>query len=237
MKLSRNLTIVISFILDNLIPAILRDQKWFMWFPFKIMFKDKADVFFNFKEDVIKMTDQQLAGVYQFTSDVHIPRETDLNKGCIEKIKKEILGQTVLEVGCGSGYLMSLLESKYQVTGVDFNIDCLFGFKNPKTKILKHSATQLPFADNEFETVICTHTLEHVKNIAQAIKELKRVCAKKLIVVVPKQRPYKYTFDLHIHFFPYIHTFENIMQTSAHKPFSQRYSEVIQGDIYYHEQY
>jgi ubiquinone/menaquinone biosynthesis C-methylase UbiE len=236
MKLSRNLTIVISYILDNLIPAVLRDQKWFMWIPFKIMFKDKADVFFNFKDDVIKMTDEQLADVYRITSDVHISRETDLNTGCIEKIKKEVVGQTVLEVGCGTGYLMSLLEEKYQVTGVDFNIDSSFEFKNPKTKLLEHSATQLPFKDNEFETVICTHTLEHVKNIGQAIKELKRVCSKKLIVVVPKQRPYKYTFDLHIHFFPYAHTFETMMQTT-HKPFNQRYSEVIQGDIYYHEQY
>ena len=26
---------------------------------------------------------------------------------------------------------------------------------------------------------------------------------KRLIIVVPKQRPYKYTFDLHLHFFPY----------------------------------
>ena len=61
----------------------------------------------------------------------------------------------------------------------------------------------LPFQDNEFDTVVSTHTLEHVLDIKKAISELRRVGRKRLIIVVPKQRPYNYTFDLHVHFFPY----------------------------------
>jgi ubiquinone/menaquinone biosynthesis C-methylase UbiE len=66
------------------------------------------------------------------------------------------------------------------------------------------SLENLPFDDDSFDTVVCTHTLEHIRNIGQALKEIRRVTRKTLIVVVPKQREYKYTFDLHIHFFPYI---------------------------------
>ena len=38
---------------------------------------------------------------------------------------------------------------------------------------------------------------------AAALAELRRVAAKRLIVVLPKERPYRYTFNLHLHFFPY----------------------------------
>ncbi|MDZ7762755.1 MAG: methyltransferase domain-containing protein [Desulfovermiculus sp.] len=61
----------------------------------------------------------------------------------------------------------------------------------------------LPFIDQMFDTVVCTHTLEHIPDIRQAVKELRRVAKKRLIIVLPRQRPYRYTFDLHLHFFPY----------------------------------
>lgn len=63
--------------------------------------------------------------------------------------------------------------------------------------------TKLPFKNNYFDTVICTHALEHIKDYHCALEELRRVCRKRLIIVVPKQREYKYTFDLHLNFFPY----------------------------------
>lgn len=37
-----------------------------------------------------------------------------------------------------------------------------------------------------------------------ALAELRRVAKRRLIIVVPKQRNYKYTFELHINFFPYL---------------------------------
>jgi ubiquinone/menaquinone biosynthesis C-methylase UbiE len=66
---------------------------------------------------------------------------------------------------------------------------------------------KLPFADGYFETVICTHVLEHVLDIRAAITELRRICSKRLIVVVPLEREYRFTFNPHLHFFPYPHSF------------------------------
>jgi ubiquinone/menaquinone biosynthesis C-methylase UbiE len=51
--------------------------------------------------------------------------------------------------------------------------------------------------------VVSTHTLEHVQHLDRALDELRRVARRRLIVVVPKQRPYAVTFNPHIHFFPY----------------------------------
>jgi ubiquinone/menaquinone biosynthesis C-methylase UbiE len=62
---------------------------------------------------------------------------------------------------------------------------------------------ELPFRDGAFDTVVSTHTLEHVQHLAAAIAELRRVARERLVVVVPRQRPYRVTFNPHIQFFPY----------------------------------
>lgn len=59
----------------------------------------------------------------------------------------------------------------------------------------------LPFRDLSFDTVVCAHTLEHIPDLFGAAAELRRV-ARRVIVVVPRQRYYRYTVDYHLHFFP-----------------------------------
>ena len=58
----------------------------------------------------------------------------------------------------------------------------------------------LKFKDSFFDTVICCHTIEHIPDINSAVNELKRIAKKEIIIVVPKQRFYFYTLDLHLHF-------------------------------------
>ena len=55
----------------------------------------------------------------------------------------------------------------------------------------------------KYDTVICSHVLEHVLDINLAYTNLKKICKKRVIIVVPRERPYEYTFNGHIHFFPY----------------------------------
>src|SRR3546814_9931089 len=40
-----------------------------------------------------------------------------------------------------------------------------------------------------------------------ALAELRRVAAKRPIIVVPQDREYRFTFNPHLHFFPYPHSF------------------------------
>lgn len=84
--------------------------------------------------------------------------------------------------------------------------------KVDRVNYVEGSLTKLPFDDNEFDVVVCTHALEHIKDIAKALSELRRVCRKKLIIVVPRQREYRYTVDLHINFFPYEYDLRRLMQ-------------------------
>lgn len=41
--------------------------------------------------------------------------------------------------------------------------------------MMKMDATKIEFADNTFDTIICFHVLEHIKEDFQAIKEIARV--------------------------------------------------------------
>lgn len=59
--------------------------------------------------------------------------------------------------------------------------------------------------------------LEHIKDLQLALEELRRICKKRLIIVVPRQREYKYTFDLHINFFPYEYTFQKLINNENAK--------------------
>ncbi|MBS1266317.1 MAG: hypothetical protein MAG795_00284 [Candidatus Woesearchaeota archaeon] len=43
---------------------------------------------------------------------------------------------------------------------------------------------KLPFKDNEFKTVLCSHTIEHVQNPEKFYRELLRV-GKKVVLVIP----------------------------------------------------
>ena len=67
---------------------------------------------------------------------------------------------------------------------------------------VKGSIYELPFADNSFDIVTCHHTIEHLRELPDAIKELKRVAKKQLIIVTPRQRYYYYTMDMHLNFYP-----------------------------------
>ena len=233
MKISRNLTLKLHFILDECFPPIIRDQKWFMWLPFKILFKGKAKVFFEFKDNAIHLSEEEFAARYEETSSVLIQRPAHLNDGCVKEILANALGETVVDVGCGGGFLAGLLSERHRVTACDMFVSEQMRRNHPAVNFVQENNERLSFADNEFDTVVSSHTLEHVQDAQAAIEELRRVAKRRLIVVLPKQRPYRYTFDLHLRFFPYAHTVLQYMRPTFRRV---KYDlKEIEGDWYYQE--
>ena len=51
------------------------------------------------------------------------------------------------------------------------------GIETHRTRI-----ERLPFGDASFDTVICTHVLEHMLDLRAMVAELRRVCRKRLII-------------------------------------------------------
>ena len=205
MKVSRSFSLVIQWILDQLVPPILRDAKWFMYLPMKLVFGKYVADFMNFKEHAFSMSEEEFSDVYRKVASVNeLQGETDLNEACTKEILKTITAGTVLEVGCGRGYLLGRLQKQgLEVTGCDIVVNDSLRDRFPAIQFVEGNMEHLPFHDNSFDTVVTTHTLEHVQNLSMSLAELRRVAKKQLVIVVPKQRPYKYNFSLHINFFPY----------------------------------
>lgn len=138
-----------------------------------------------------------------------IQDQTDNSRRCIEAIIHHISGRSVCDVGCGTGYLLSRISEQKDLQtliGVDFT-----EHREWKTvqmvQFIEHDILNLPFQDGQFDTVISTHTLEHVLDIRAAVRELRRICGKRLIIVVPRERESIWSFNPHFHYFPYEHSF------------------------------
>ncbi len=97
----------------------------------------------------------------------------------IEKIRT-IKGHSVLDIGCGGGFLSNELGMKgLDVTGVDLSPMSLEVAANHdrsgKVKYQVADAYQLPFADETFDVVTAMDFLEHVEDPKKVILEASRV--------------------------------------------------------------
>ena len=204
MRVPRNFSIGVQYILDEWVPPRIRDSRLLMYPPMKLLMKDATNDFMKFKNWVFRRSEKEFGNLYERTLHVQeLQGETDLNQQCLEEILKLAKNKKILEVGCGRGLLANSLSKNNDVTACDIVINEGLAEKYPKVTFTEANIERLPFKDNEFDIVVTTHTLEHVRDLATAVSEVKRVAREVVIIVVPRQRPYKYTFSLHTQFFPY----------------------------------
>lgn len=234
MNLNRPLERLIRFMLDECLPPAIRDRRIFMWLPFRIVFGSKARYFLDFKKNAARYQDSFLKEAYEKTSSVSIQDEgTDLSGSMIDLIRENISGDAVLDAGCGKGSLARLLSLEHSVTACDIIIDEELMTNCPGVTFREGNVESLPFEDDEFDTVTCTHTLEHVWDIRRAVEELRRVASRRLIVVVPRERPYRYAFNLHLHYFLFEYQLRQLFEGRDRG--AACIIRMLDGCWYYHE--
>ncbi len=159
----------------------------------------------NWKEEALSADERTWIDTYDTAwSQEPLP---DLSTEDLKRISALIDDHSsILDAGCGDGYLLEFLCQKSNCrTGLDLSRTALkLAHKRLSSSIplIQGFIEALPFADDSFDVVICTHTLEHIKNLAESISELKRITNKQLIILVPSQEYLPYTMDYHLHFFP-----------------------------------
>lgn len=207
--MNRETTNRIRFVIEDILPPALRDSQLFRRAA-KLAWGEHIDHLARFRERAPFLTSDEYADLYRKHPRVH--EGTDNSEACIRRIIEAVEGDSVVDVGCGTGALLSRIKAAKplrRLTGVDFVIDDasrLEGIEYVAAKV-----EDLPFADGEFDTVICTHVIEHVLEYHKAIAELRRIARRRLIIVVPRERESRYAFNPHFNFFPYTHSFLRAM--------------------------
>ncbi len=100
----------------------------------------------------------------------------------IIKNQKKDENKSILDVGCGGGYLADkLAKAGFEVTGLDPSNTSIKAAKahakqeKLTIKFVEGLGEKLPFKSNSFHFVCCCDVLEHVKDFTLVIKEISRV--------------------------------------------------------------
>ena len=112
------------------------------------------------------------------------PRHYFREKMILNTILKKLKGGKILDVGCGTGSLLSqLAQHGYQVNGVDMSQECvsrtnelLSAFASAtRSFVKKGSAEHIDYPDGIFDAVIAAEVLEHLEDDSSAVKEFHRL--------------------------------------------------------------
>lgn len=109
-------------------------------------------------------------------------------------------GDSLLDVGCGTGLLSAYLQETYGVhpSGVDVK-----DFRRAQIPFCEFDGTSIPFPDKAFDHAIVSEVLHHSHNPMTLIKECRRVARRSILVFedVPDGRLGKFLLYVHVELF------------------------------------
>ena len=220
----------IRFVLEDVLPPVIRDSLLFRALA-RLAWGRHIDALADFRARSPFISNEEYEALYRSHPRVH--EETDNSEACIQRILADIVGTEVCDIGCGTGYLLQRIRDGHRgikrLAGLDLVVDN--GGALPGVEVRAGKIEELPYPDAAFDTVVCTHVVEHILDYRRAIAELRRIARTRLVIVVPREREYRYSFNPHLNFFPYPHSFLR----AVHPVPPDHLCIDIGRDIYYRE--
>lgn len=97
----------------------------------------------------------------------------------------------VLDAGCGEGETLYRLKNILpdKVEGFDSNPSCITYVRErfPQFQFTVQNIYDLQYADDSFDLIFCCEVLEHLEFPRKALKEMKRISCRTLILSVPHE--------------------------------------------------
>jgi ubiquinone/menaquinone biosynthesis C-methylase UbiE len=107
----------------------------------------------------------------------------------VNYVRDWIKEKNTLDIGAGDGLMVHVLGIR---KGIDNEPRAIEIAKEMGVEIDLGDVHELPYKDEEFDSVFLGHTLEHLEFPDRAIQECKRVLKKYLYIVVPeKEEPFR----------------------------------------------
>lgn len=98
----------------------------------------------------------------------------------IEDLSKKTSGETLLDLGCGTGFVMKKAAKYFKkIYGIDISEKMVNNIKLlPNMKVFTGDIANLPFGNDSFDVVTSVAVLHHISDHTPVIKEVYRVLKK-----------------------------------------------------------
>jgi 2-polyprenyl-3-methyl-5-hydroxy-6-metoxy-1,4-benzoquinol methylase len=184
----------------------------------------------DFKRAVFNYSRQQYADFYSRLDSISRNRETDLNQGCVNAIMHsiDVDDRSIADIGCGGGFLLCKLRDQFpdrHLSGFDV-VERPPGLPGD-VGFTRADIMDLDLGSESFDVVTCCHVLEHILDYRSVMRKLVAAARRKVIFVVPLQRPYFHTLDEHVNFFLFPEQFAYEVGLANHR------WRRIDGDLFY----
>jgi SAM-dependent methyltransferase len=112
-------------------------------------------------------------------SEEHSPDETAHAR------KRALPGALLLDIGCGTGATMDLLQRYGRPHGVDLSeLPLIYSRKRGHHRVLRANATELPFDSGSFDIITALDVVEHLDDDVKGLSEMRRVLKPGAFVVI-----------------------------------------------------
>jgi SAM-dependent methyltransferase len=193
--LTRRTTNALRALLDNWLPPVLRESRPFAW---AVRIWLGPDALADFKYRAFRMSPEEFSAACARVEGKYSQRVTDTTPGQADWLAAT-LGTApvkVLEIGPGNGSLSARLrDAGHDVWAVDIHSP------DGDDHYVQGTVDKIPLPDKSVDVIVLAHVIEHVQSLTRAFLELERVARDRILIVTPKQRFFRWTFDYHLHFF------------------------------------
>jgi|SRR5579862_242007 len=218
MKLERRFTNSIRKVLDNWLPPVVRESAPFAR-AVKLWLGSRAMPDFKFR--AFRMSPKEFSDACAAVDGAYAERSCDTTPRQCEWILERVGNRPnrLLEIGPGNGILTERLKPLAdQITVLDV-------YPRAEVGYLIGTVESIPLPSKSVDVTVLTHVIEHTRSLTRAFLEMERVTRDKVLIVTPRQRFYRVTFDYHLHFF------YSLDHLASHIPCGTASGEEVDGDL------